>query len=302
MNSQAINDLEQTVEEGAKAVSAFQSFLDNYWWSIVSGIVILFIGLVLAKLIRRFIQRILSHEKFNASAAGMISQTVYIIVLVLTVTTVLGKLGVPMTSFVTLVGAVGVGVGLALKDSLSNVAAGLLILFFKPFRVGDVVEEENKKMGRVLEIQIMHTILMQMDGCKVLVPNAEISKSRLINYTESPERRIDLKIQISYESDCKKALRLLQELYDKDESILKTPQPVMGISSFDDNGITIAAMPWVKGEDYWTVYFRLMSKIKDIFEQNGIEFPYPQRVVSLKLEEGAGYDPPRITDKMKKRN
>lgn len=285
MNSQAINDLEQTVEEGAKAVSAFQSFLDKYWWGIVSGIVIVIVGFLFAKLARRFVKRVLSHEKFNASAAGMISQTVYIIIIVVTLTTVLGKLGVPMTSFVTLIGAVGVGVGLALKDSLSNVAAGLLILFFKPFSVGDVVEEEGKKMGRVMEIQIMYTVLLQMDGCKMLVPNAEMTKSRLINYTESPERRVEIKIQISYESDYKKALRLLKELYEQDKSILRLPEPLMGVSSFDDNGITLFAMPWVKAEDYWPTYFRLMSEIKELFDKNGIEFPYPQRVVYLKTEK-----------------
>ncbi|MDO4793472.1 MAG: mechanosensitive ion channel family protein, partial [Filifactor alocis] len=206
-----IAELEQTVEEGVKAVSAFQSFLDRYGWSIVGGVVILVVGIMLAALVRRMIKKILSHQRFNTSAAGMISQTVYIVIIALTLSTVLGKLGVPMTSFVAVMGAVGVGVGLALKDTLSNVAAGLIILFFRPFRVGDTIEEEGKRAGVVSEIQIMHTILTRMDGCKVIIPNAEISKNRVINYTESPERRVDLKIQISYNNDYQEAISLLKE-------------------------------------------------------------------------------------------
>lgn len=279
-----IAELEQTVEEGVKAVSAFQSFLDRYGWSIVGGVVILVVGIMLATLVRRMIKKILSHQRFNTSAAGMISQTVYIVIIALTLSTVLGKLGVPMTSFVAVMGAVGVGVGLALKDTLSNVAAGLIILFFRPFRVGDTIEEEGKRAGVVSEIQIMHTILTRVDGCKVVIPNAEISKNRVINYTESPERRVDLKIQISYNSDYTKAISVLKEILNKEEAILEIPEAVIGISSFDESGITLCCMPWIRGEDYWPVYFRLMGKIKEGFDKNQIEFPYPQRVVHLAKE------------------
>lgn len=280
-----IAELEQTVEEGVKAVSAFRTFLDRYGWSIVGGVVILAVGLLLATAVRRMIKKVLSHERFNTSAAGMISQTVYIIIIALTLSAVLGKLGVPMTSFVAVMGAVGVGVGLALKDTLSNVAAGLIILFFRPFRVGDTIEEEGKKAGIVTEIQIMHTILVRVDGCKVVIPNSEVCKSRVINYTESLERRIDLKVQISYSNDYQKAISLLKEVFEKDEAVLSLPETVIGVLSFDENGVILSCMPWVKGEDYWTAYFRLMGKIKDCFDKNRIEFPYPQRVVHLAKED-----------------
>ena len=207
----------------------------------------------------------------------------------LSIITALANLGVPVNSFITVLGALGVAVGLSMKDSLSNVASGILILMFKPFRVNDLLTLKDGITATVIEIRVMYTILKKTDGCIVFIPNSIIANTEITNYSSTPIRRIEIRVNISYESDYKKAISLLQNLYASNEKILQDPKPVFGVSAFRDSSVEITAMPWVKTEDYWNTYFELMANIKDLFDKNHIVFPYPQHTVHLAndMKQGA---------------
>ena len=276
-----IEQIEETVETGEELLSWSQKFLNAYGVKIIESLIILTIGIIIAKLFKKLIKKYFAKENNNASAGGILSETTYIFVVFLSIITALANLGVPVNSFITVLGALGVAVGLSMKDSLSNVASGILILMFKPFRVNDLLTLKDGITATVIEIRVMYTILKKTDGCIVFIPNSMIANTEITNYSSTPIRRIEIRVNISYESDYKKAISLLQNLYASNEKILQDPKPVFGVSAFRDSSVEITAMPWVKTEDYWNTYFELMANIKDLFDKNHIVFPYPQHTVHL---------------------
>lgn len=276
-----IEQIEETVETGEELLSWSQKFLNAYGVRIIESLIILTIGFIIAKLFKKFIKKYFAKENNDASAGGILSETTYIFVVFLSIITALANLGVPVNSFITVLGALGVAVGLSIKDSLSNVASGILILMFKPFRVNDLLTLKDGITATVVEIRIMYTVLKKTDGCIVLIPNGIIANTEMTNYSFTPIRRIEIRVNISYQSDYKKAISLLQNLYSSNQKILQDPKPVFGVSAFHDSSVEITAMPWVKTEDYWDTYFELMANIKDLFDKNHIVFPYPQHTVHI---------------------
>ena len=199
----------------------------------------------------------------------------------------LGKLGIQTTSFIAIIGAAGLAVGLVLQGSLANFAAGVILIIFKPFKVGDFVMAGGE-MGTVKEIQIFNTILAHPDNRKIIVPNAQVTGANITNFSAIENRRIDLVFGISYNDDMKKAKEALEKVVADDSRILKDPKPVIAVSELGDSSVNLVCRPWVKPTDYWNVYFSVTEKGKLELEKNGISIPFPQHDVHIYNEQKAG--------------
>ncbi len=189
-------------------------------------------------------------------------------------------MGVEMTSFVALIGSIGLAIGLSLQGSLSNFAGGVLILLFKPFKVGDFIEVKSMS-GTVKDISIFYTILSTPDNKKVVVPNSEASNSSLINYSTHPTRRIELKLSCHYNNDIELVKEVLFNLISQHELVLKDPVPVVYLAEYGNSSINFIVRGWVKSQDFWNAYYDLMFKVKGEFDKNGIVIPYPQLDVNF---------------------
>jgi len=196
-----------------------------------------------------------------------------------------GQLGINTTSFLTIVGAAGLAIGLALKDSLNNFASGVMIILFRPFGIGDVVTAGGVT-GKVQSIAIFSTILTTPDNQKVIVPNGNIINSVITNATANDTRRIDLVVGIGYDDDIGKTKQVLAGIVGADDRILSDPAPTIAVSELADSSVNLVVRPWVRTTEYWDVYFDLMEKIKQTFDAEGIQIPYPQQDVHLIKEAG----------------
>lgn len=187
-------------------------------------------------------------------------------------------LGVPMSSFLAILGAAGLAIGLALQGSLSNFAGGVLILLFKPFKVGDVITGQGHT-GTVSKIDILYTHLLTFDNKEVVIPNGNLANSDVVNITAQPTRRVDLTVGVSYDTDLKKAREVILDIFKKDERVHADPEPVVWLNNFGDSSLDLVIRAWVDKEHVWPVYFETMEKIKSAFEHHQIEIPFPQRVI-----------------------
>ena len=208
----------------------------------------------------------------------------YILVLVFAVLAALAKFGIQTASFVAILGAAGFAIGFALQGSLANFAAGVLILVFRPYRVGDYIDVAGVA-GSVMEIQLFTTELATPDNVKIMVPNGRIYGDIIKNFSANDIRRVDLVIGISYDSPIQKAIELISDLIKEDSRILSDPAPQIAVSELADSSVNLVVRPWVKRQDYWDLRFDLTRKIKEAFDQNGIEIPFPQRVVHMMAQD-----------------
>jgi small conductance mechanosensitive channel len=238
------------------------------------------LGRLGAKLISKLIKRVIRKSSWGDIAATFIGNIVYYALLAFVIITALNKLGLQTTSFVAILGAAGLAIGLALQGSLSNFASGAMIVIFRPFKVGDFVEAGGAT-GIVEEIQIFNTILKTPDNKVVIVPNSQITGGKITNYSQKPIRRVDLVFGIGYDDDILQAKKLLQEIVEADERILTEPPTKIAVSELGDSSVNFAVRPFVKTADYWDVYFDLTEKVKLKFDEAGISIPYPQRDVHL---------------------
>jgi len=193
----------------------------------------------------------------------------------------LKKLGIPMTEFTVVIGAAGLAIGFALQGSLANFAAGVILIIFKPFKVGDFVELAGQK-GTVREIQIFNTILNSPDNVRLIIPNGQVTGSSIKNYTVNGTRRVDLVVGVSYDDDLKKARQVIEQVLAGDDRILSEPPVTVAVSELADSSVNFVVRPWVKTTDYWDVYFNLTEGIKLALDKNGITIPYPQRDIHMK--------------------
>ena len=189
-------------------------------------------------------------------------------------------IGIETTSFVAIIGAAGLAVGLALQGSLANFAGGVLILLFKPFKVGDVVETQGY-LGKVHEIRIFNTVMKTFDNKTIIIPNGAVSGSSIVNFSTEPQRRVDMTFGIGYGDDIKKAKQILQNLVDADSRILKEPAPQIALSELGDSSVNFVVRVWCEAAEYWNIYFEMQEKVKMTFDQEGISIPFPQRDVHL---------------------
>jgi small conductance mechanosensitive channel len=257
-----------------------QSLIVSFGLNILWVIVILVIGWWLAALIARLLRRTLGKVDVEPTLIGFLSNMTYYVLLTFVILAVLARLGIQTTSIIAVLGAAGLAVGLALQGALSNFAAGVLILFFRPYRVGDYVEIGGAA-GTVEQIQIFNTILATPDRKTVIVPNAQATGGNIVNYTTKGTRRVDMVFGIGYEDDILKAKQLLETVLAEDERIFKDPAPTVAVLELADSSVNFAVRPYVKVEDYWSVLFDTTEKVKLLFDQQGVSIPYPQQDVHL---------------------
>lgn len=261
-------------------------WVSTYALKVLAALLIVILGKWLAKKISILLSRILERNKVDITLTGFLSNIIYYLLIIVVLVAAAGQLGINTTSFLTILGTAGLAVGLALKDSLSNFAAGVMLILFRPFRVGDFVDAGGVK-GTVDSITIFNTILNTPDNQRLIVPNGNITSSVITNVTANPTRRIDLVVGISYEDDIKAAKTVLNEILAAEPRILDTPAPKIAVSELGDSSVNLVVRPWVKTGDYWNVYFDLTEAIKLTFDEKGISIPYPQQDVHLFKEETA---------------
>jgi small conductance mechanosensitive channel len=251
-----------------------------FMFNLLYALVIIVVGRWTARLIARLIEKAMVKSKIDPTLASFTRSLAYIGMLAFVIVAALSRLGIETTSFVAIIGAAGLAVGLALQGSLANFAAGVMLIIFKPFKVGDFIEAAGK-MGSVEEIQIFNTILNAPDNRRMIIPNSKITGDILTNFTDLQSRRIDLVFGISYGDDMKKAKDALHRVVSADPRILADPRPTIAVFELGDSSVNLVCRPWVKPTDYWDVYFDLVEKGKLELEKDGITLPFPQRDVHV---------------------
>lgn len=248
--------------------------------NIVSAIIIFAVGWWLSKYIQNLVIRIMNKRNVDPLLTSFTDNIVYIVLVAFVIIAALGQLGIQTTSFIAIIGAAGLAIGLSLQSSLSNFASGVMIIFFRPFKVGDFIEAGGVS-GEVEGIQIFSTQMRTGDNKSIIVPNSNITNSNITNYSAKDTRRIDLTFGIGYGDDLRKAKKVLQEILDKDERILRDPEPLVAVSALADSSVNFAVRPWVKTDDYWSVYFDVTEAVKTRFDEENISIPYPQRDIHM---------------------
>nr|MBN2278206.1 mechanosensitive ion channel [candidate division Zixibacteria bacterium] len=251
-----------------------------YGLKIIGAILIFVIGRIVIGIITGSISRILEKKGSDKTLIKFVLSLTRITLLVVVILASLSTLGVETTSFIAIIGAAGLAVGFALQGSLSNFAAGVMLIIFRPFEVGHYVEAGGTS-GSVESIGIFSTTLNSPDNKKVIVPNSAITGGNITNYSAMETRRVDMVFGIGYDDDIKKARDIMLGIIDTDQRILKDPAPVVRVVELGNNSVNFAVRPWVKTADYWAVFFDLNEKIKMAFDENGITIPYPQTDVHL---------------------
>ncbi len=246
--------------------------------NVVSAIVIYYVGKVVAAVLTRMLSRVLERAKVDKMLVSFLTNILYFVMLAVVVMAALERLGVETTSFTAVLAATGFAIGLALQGSLGNFAAGVILIVFRPFKLGDTVEVGGVT-GCVEEIAIFSTILKTPDNRRVIVPNGEITNSVITNNSHNPQRRIDLVIGCSYGDDLLAVKSLLIELVESDPRILTHPEPQIAVSELGESSVNFIVRPWVRTLDYSFVKYDLIERIKLGFDQRGFNFPFPSRDV-----------------------
>jgi len=232
----------------------------------------------------KVIGKVLDQSNTDPSLTSFIRSLVSILLKVMVYITAIGMLGVEMTSFIAILGAAGLAVGMALSGTLQNFAGGVMILLFKPYKVGDVIEAQGY-VGSVKEIQIFTSILTTPDNKTVLIPNGPLATGSLINFSTQDTRRVDWTIGIAYGDDLDKAYEVIKGFIGEDDRILKDPEPFMALSALADSSVNIVVRVWVNSPDYWGVFFDLNEKVYRSFDKEGLGIPFPQMDVHLHKTE-----------------
>jgi len=269
--------------EMSKIIDTMTYFITNYSLKIVGAILIFIIGKWLARYLSKLLGKILKKNNMDETLTSFLGNITYYSLLLMVLIAAAGQLGINTTSFLTIVGAAGLAVGLALKDSLSNFASGVMIIMFRPFKVGDVVTAGGQT-GKVESIAIFNTVLNTPDNQMVIVPNSSITADVITNINAKSTRRIDLVVGIGYDDNIGEAKSTLEDLIKTDSRILSDPAPTIAVSELADSSVNFVVRPWVKTADYWTVRFDLTEKIKLMFDEKSISFPYPQQDVHMYTE------------------
>jgi small conductance mechanosensitive channel len=264
-----------------EVLNRLYGYLTTYGLNIIAAIAILVIGRWLAKLLSKLLARLMTKAKVDDTLVRFVAHLAYIALFAFVIIATLEKIGIKTASAVVVFGAAGLAIGLALQGSLSNFASGVLMMIFKPVKVGDFVEVGGAK-GTVKAIQIFKTVLDSPDNVRIIVPNSRVTGGNINNYTVNGTRRVDMTVGVSYEDDLKKARGVIEGILARDERILKDPAPVVAVSELGDSSVNFVVRPWVKAADYWAVYFDTTERVKTELDGNGITIPFPQRDIHVK--------------------
>ena len=258
-----------------KFIDNMLDWLKEFLPNLIGAIVILIVGMWLSGVIAKLVSKAMKGAKIGETVVSFANSFIKISVKVLVIVAALGTLGFNVASLVTAVGAATVAIGLALQDSLKNVASGLTILIAKPFTVGDYLET-NGLQGTVTRIDIASTHLLTIDNKEVIIPNSSISTSSIVNYTSQDKRGVFLSYNVAYDSDIDKVKNVVTEVIGKNKTIFKEPAPYIAVGKHEENGIEIVVRVWCKTSDYWNVYFYMQENIKKSFDKNKIVIPFKQ--------------------------
>lgn len=259
-----------------KAIELFMS----YGPKLLLAIVVLLIGLWLIKILVKFVRKAMEAGHTDASLQKFLLSLISIMLKALLLISVASMIGIATTSFVAILGAAGLAIGLALSGNLSNFAGGVLILFLKPFKVGDFINAQGHA-GVVSEIQVFHTILKTPDNKTIIIPNGALSNGSIINFSTESQRRVDLTFSVSYKDDIKKAREVLLQAVNSDPKVLKSPAPEILVSQLGNNAVNFEARAWCKTDDYWDVYFKMHENVKVAFDKAGVSIPFAQQDIHV---------------------
>jgi small conductance mechanosensitive channel len=261
-------------------VSKIWELLTIYGLRVIAAVVVFVVGRWIAKGLTKFAENVMNKRQVDPTIVSFVANMTYIALLVFVVLAALGQLGIQTTSFIAVIGAAGLAIGLALQGSLANFAAGFLMIIFRPFKVGDYIEGAGVA-GTVEAIQIFTTQLKTPDNKTVIIPNAGLTAGNITNYSAKGTRRVDLVFGIGYGDDIDHAKKVIMDVLAKEERILKDPATTIGVVELADSSVNFAVRPWVTANDYWNVYFNLTENIKKSFDSEGISIPFPQRDVHM---------------------
>ncbi|TRX42679.1 mechanosensitive ion channel [Bacteroides sp. HF-5092] len=246
---------------------------------ILIAVLVFVVGRFLISMLNKFIRRLMDKRKVDVSIKTFVKSLVNILLTILLIISVVGALGVETTSFAALLASAGVAVGMALSGNLQNFAGGLVILLFKPYKVGDWIETQQGSSGTVKEIQIFHTILTTADNKLIYIPNGSLSSGVVTNYSHQETRRVEWIVGIDYGEDYEKVQKIVYEILAADKRILNEPAPFVALHALDASSVNVVARVWVNSGDYWGVYFDINKAIYETFNEKGINFPFPQLTV-----------------------
>jgi small conductance mechanosensitive channel len=247
---------------------------------IVMALVIFVIGRWVAGIVVRVVKRMMQRARLDDMLTAFLGNILYTVLLLVVVIAALDQLGVQTTSLLAVFGAAGLAVGLALKDSLANFSSGVMLIIFRPFKVGDFIEAAGQA-GVVEEVRIFSTVMRTGDNREIIIPNGHIYSGPIVNYSARETRRIDLVMGIGYNDDIRKAKQLIEEALTADGRILSDPAPAVSVAELAESSVNLNVRPWVRSTDYWAVRSDLLETIKAAFDANGISIPYPQQDVHM---------------------
>ena len=282
-------DTTEITEETTKEVNAFLQQLQNHSPSLINmgikvvvSLVVFFVGRILINWFRRIVRKAFERSKIDVGVAQFIDSLLKIVLYVLLIISIATNLGVDTASVAAVIASAGVAIGLALQGSLSNFAGGVLILLLKPFVVGDyIIEDTCKNEGTVKEIQLFYTKLTTIDNRTIVIPNGTLANNSLTNVTDKDERRLDLKIGISYEADLKEAKKIIAKLLEKEARIRTDKEILIFVDELAASAVVLGVRAWVKTEDFWDVKWKFLEDVKQEMESAGIEIPYQQVAVHM---------------------
>jgi small conductance mechanosensitive channel len=277
MNEVTLPDLGFTWNE---AIDMLKSTGVDLGLNVLTAIVIFYAGRWVINIVMRGLRTVLQKQQIDKTLETFVCNLVRIVLLVFVIVAAISALGIQTTSFIAVLGAAGLAVGLALQGSLSNFASGVLIVLFRPYKVGDFVEAAGIS-GSVEEVQILTTVLKTGDNKRVIVPNSQIMDSIITNYSANDTRRVDMVIGVSYSDDLDKVRQTLKELVAAEDRILDEPACTIAVSELGDSSVNFVVRPWVATADYWGVMFDMTEAVKKRFDEEGISFPFPQRDVHV---------------------
>lgn len=264
-----------------QVIDQITSYLSVYGLRLIGALLVLIVGLWIIKLLVNSIMRAISKKVEDKSLIGFTHSLLAILFKVLLVISIMSMVGIQMTSFIAVLGAAGLAIGMALSGTLQNFAGGVMVLVFKPFIVGDYIEALGHS-GTVKEIQIFNTILNTPDNRIIIVPNGKVYSESIVNYSKEPQRRVDFVFGIGYNSDLDKAKDIISQLLESNELVLKEPAPFVALKELGDSSVNIVVRAWVDAPNYWNVFFETNEAVYKQFNQQGINIPYPQMDVHIK--------------------
>lgn len=260
-----------------KYLEAIKNLLIEYSPKVLTALVILIVGLFIISLIIKMTKKVMKKRGVDETLQKFLANLLSWALKILLFVSVVAKLGVETTSFAAILAAAGLAIGLALQGSLANFAGGALIMIFKPFKVGDLIEAQGE-LGAVKEIEIFTTKLIGLSNKEIIIPNGALSNGNILNYTSLETRRVDLVIGVSYDADIKQTKEVLMNVLKSNEKILQDPEPTVNVSELADSSVNFAVRPWCKSANYWDVYFGVTEACKLALDEAGIEIPYPHQV------------------------